>query len=282
MALDSLKITSYEDGVSELPDNPSDAGITAAQLKAVFDARSNKEIKEQHNALVDEVARHESGENPHGITKEIVGLSKVDNTSDEEKPVSVPQREAIDNAKEEVLKEISVIEGPPGPQGEPGPQGADGISCTHYWNGTILTIGSASGVSSVDLKGDKGDKGEQGPSGADGVSPAVYVRDIPGGHRVTIKDENGTKSFDVMGGENGADGGYYIPTVAHVTDEVIQFAFSKSKSDMPNVDLMYIDLPRGANGQDGYTPIRGIDYWRDEDKAEIKSYVDDAILGGAW
>ena len=38
--------------------------------------------------------------------------------------------------------------------------------------------------------------------------------------------------------------------------------------------------------KDGYTPVRGVDYWTDADiaeiKAEIKNYVDDAILGGAW
>lgn len=36
------------------------------------------------------------------------------------------------------------------------------------------------------------------------------------------------------------------------------------------------------NGKDGKTPARGTDYWTDADKEEIKSYVDDAILGGAW
>ena len=35
-------------------------------------------------------------------------------------------------------------------------------------------------------------------------------------------------------------------------------------------------------GKDGYTPQKGTDYWTDADKAEIKSYVDEAILGGAW
>ena len=38
----------------------------------------------------------------------------------------------------------------------------------------------------------------------------------------------------------------------------------------------------GANGKDGYTPLRGTDYWTEADIAEIKSYVDNAILGGAW
>ncbi len=47
----------------------------------------------------------------------------------------------------------------------------------------------------------------------------------------------------------------------------------------------YVDtgkLARGEQGEQGYTPQRGTDYWTEADKAEIKSYVDEAILGGAW
>ena len=40
--------------------------------------------------------------------------------------------------------------------------------------------------------------------------------------------------------------------------------------------------PQGPAGSDGYTPVRGTDYWTADDIAAIKSYVDDAILGGAW
>ena len=32
----------------------------------------------------------------------------------------------------------------------------------------------------------------------------------------------------------------------------------------------------------GKTPKRGVDYFTDADKAEIKAYVTDAVLGGAW
>ena len=74
--------------------------------------------------------------------------------------------------------------------GTPGKPGKDGISATHEWNGTVLTITSASGTSSADLKGDTGAAGK--------------------------------------------------------------------------------------------TPVRGTDYWTAADIAEIKSYVDEAILGGAW
>lgn len=35
-------------------------------------------------------------------------------------------------------------------------------------------------------------------------------------------------------------------------------------------------------GNNGYTPQKGKDYWTEEDKTEIKGYVDEAILGGAW
>ena len=40
--------------------------------------------------------------------------------------------------------------------------GKDGTSATHSWDGTVLTITSASGTSSADLKGDKGDSPVRG------------------------------------------------------------------------------------------------------------------------
>ena len=40
--------------------------------------------------------------------------------------------------------------------------------------------------------------------------------------------------------------------------------------------------PEGPQGPKGDTPVRGTDYWTEADKAEIKAYVDEAILGGAW
>jgi hypothetical protein len=41
-------------------------------------------------------------------------------------------------------------------------------------------------------------------------------------------------------------------------------------------------IQNGSKGSAGETPVRGTDYWTEADKAEIKSYVDEAILGGAW
>jgi hypothetical protein len=39
---------------------------------------------------------------------------------------------------------------------------------------------------------------------------------------------------------------------------------------------------KGDEGPAGYSPVRGIDYWTEGDQDVIKSYVDDAILGGSW
>lgn len=40
--------------------------------------------------------------------------------------------------------------------------------------------------------------------------------------------------------------------------------------------------PKGDTGAAGYSPVRGKDYWTDADVAQIKAYVDDAILNGSW
>lgn len=55
------------------------------------------------------------------------------------------------------------------------------------------------------------------------------------------------------------------------------------------IDIFYTDdtiyrtsFPQPKDGENGYTPVKGVDYWTDEDIAEIKSYVDEAILGGSW
>ncbi len=44
-------------------------------------------------------------------------------------------------------------------------------------------------------------------------------------------------------------------------------------------DKVFIDTGVKA---EGYIPQRGTDYWTAEDKDEIKTWVDEAILGGKW
>ena len=50
----------------------------------------------------EQFTEHTSATNPHNITKDLIQLGNVDNTSDVNKPVSTAQQQAIDNAKQEV------------------------------------------------------------------------------------------------------------------------------------------------------------------------------------
>jgi len=82
-------------------------------------------------------------------------------------------------------------------ENNPPEDGQDGISATHSWEGTVLTMTSASGTSKVDL---------QGPKGDDGISPHIYLEQIDGGHRITIEDAFERKEFVIKNGSDGRDG----------------------------------------------------------------------------
>lgn len=93
--------------------------------------------------------------------------------------------------------------GPQGPKGDTGDQGPQGIQ------------GPQGDKGDPGADGQQGPQGEPGPAGqdgapgqpgADGISPVVAVADIAGGHRVTITDKDGEKTFDVMDGKD-AEGG---------------------------------------------------------------------------
>ncbi|QTL35116.1 hypothetical protein [Pseudoalteromonas viridis] len=63
---------------------------------------------------------------------------------------------------------ITLPRGADGLDGQDGENGQDGISVSHAWNGTALSITSASGTSSVDLKGEKGDAASLPTGGSPG------------------------------------------------------------------------------------------------------------------
>lgn len=117
MSLENLKITTYQDNVKDLPDYPSDAGITAAQLKAMFDGRTDKEIKEKFNALVDELV---------GMFVEVnASITETGETAEEaltgidEHKESEDAHAAIFQAlREELTKEIEKLAGVSGAQKE--------------------------------------------------------------------------------------------------------------------------------------------------------------------
>lgn len=75
----------------------------------------------------------------------------------------------LDNPQTVKIKGDPGKDGSDGKDGLDGPAGRDGVSATHTWNGTTLTVTSASGTSSADLKGERGEDGTDGEPGVSGV-----------------------------------------------------------------------------------------------------------------
>ena len=93
----------------------------------------------------------------------------------------------------------------------------------------------------------------------DGFSPIVTVTDITDGHRITITDKDGTKTFDVMDGadgENGRDGSDgrdgtdgFSPTVSVTSITGGHRITVTDENGTQSFDI--IDGVDGVNGRDG-------------------------------
>lgn len=185
--------------------------------------------------------------------------------------------------------------------GTGGPQGEQGVSVTEAVideNG-MLILTYSNGLTSVagKAKGDKGDQGDRGVS----VTESAIDRN---GHLIITLSDGTTLDAGEAKGPQGTPGtgvtilGSYATVeelkAAHPTGkagdaylvEGSLYVWSATNAAWENVGS--IQGPAGKDGVDGtdgpagYTPVRGTDYWTDADKAEIKGYVDEAILGGAW
>lgn len=82
---------------SDLVDVYTADGYYITVSQRVFDLTENAK-----RVLTDSTAHNANRSNPHRVTKDQVGLGSVDNTSDKDKPVSTPQREALDQKVDKV------------------------------------------------------------------------------------------------------------------------------------------------------------------------------------
>ena len=123
-------------------------------------------------------------------------------------------------------------------------------------------------------KGDKGDKGEDGYSPEKGVDywtqedvEAIDKKVSDEINYVNTSMQYATRTAAAAKAEANAATAAANAAVADLQAKADAGAFKGDKGDA---------------GEDGYTPVRGTDYWTAEDIAAIKGYVDTAILGGAW
>lgn len=147
------------------------------------------------------------------------------------------------NKSVEILDGKDGIDGINGKNGIDGVNGKDGISVTHSWNGTVLTVTSASGTSSSDLKGDKGNtgpqgiqgpKGETGPQGEQGIQGEKGDKGDAGenGPQGPKGDKGDTGPQGIQGpagqdGKNGIDGKNYSVEVVESTTTILEIQPNK-------------------------------------------------------
>lgn len=103
--------------------------------------------------------------------------------------------------------------------------------------------------------------------GADGISPTITVSNIEGGYRLTIKDINGTQYIDIKNGTsgNGGDGSNGVDGFSPIVEITpIDGGHRVSITDAEGTKAFDV-----MNGQDGYTPVKGTDYFTAEDVERI-------------
>ena len=182
--------------VSKLGDQPNqENGLTAEELKAVFD-RGSKRLKEYVNET---------------LVPAVNELVESDGRSI--KNDQLP--EAINNALGQAKESGEFDGGYYVPIVDQTNASTMRIEFAPSNNGTMPAVKPVS----INLPA--------GPNGNDGFSPDVTVTEIYNGHRVTITDQHGTQSFDILNGVGGApmvvtvnnsgDGG---PPVSHSAKQV--------------------------------------------------------------
>lgn len=151
-----------------------------------------------------------------------------------------------------------------GPEGQRGPQGEPGAGL-HI----LGTFASESALQAAVTSPAQGDMYQVG-------SAEPYI--------IWMWDQ--AQGWLSLGQLQGARGVTFTPFVS--TDGVLQWTNDGGLANPENVNIKGPQGdtgPAGANGSDGadgYSPVRGTDYWTDADVAQIKAYVDEAVLNGAW
>lgn len=117
---------------------------------------------------------------------------------------------------------------------------------------TYYTINNKPALFYVTTLGQTGKQGEQGPKGETGSEGPVGPR--------------GPQGIQGPKGDQGPRGISIYSVVSEDIDNGVRVTVSL---DDGQTDQFAVE--------DGYTPVKGVDYWTTQDQAEIKEYVDSKV-----
>lgn len=168
---------------------------------------------------------------------------------------------------------ITDVNGPKSADIMDGKDGVDGKDGTNGSNGT------------------DGKDGTNGKDGVDGVSPTVSVSKSGKVTTVSITDKNGTKTATINDGVDGKDGaagsnGVGIKSVVQTTTSSADGGsnvITVTKTDDTTSTFTVKNGREGSDGKDGYTPIKGVDYFdgKDGTSVTVKSVSESTADGGS-
>lgn len=182
----------------------------------------------------------------------------------------------VDSKISDVNKSIETIELTPGPKGEKGekgatgpmgPKGETGPQGPRGEQGAKGEIGAQGPQGKQGLTGPKGEQGERGPQGLQGEPGAQGERGEQG-----IQGEMGPQGPQGEQGEVGPQGPKGEDGAPGPQGEQGIQGPQGEKGDKGEQGEVGPQGPKGedgAPGKDGYTPVKGIDYFTDEDMAQI-------------
>lgn len=197
-----------------------------------------------------------------------------------------------------------------GQDGRDGIDGKDGVSVTSVRQTTTSNVDGGKNVITITLsngdnytftvingskgskgdtgaKGDKGDKGDRGLQGVQGVQGIQGVKGDTGKPFAISKIYSSISSMNSSYNTDGVEiGEFVVISTGNVDDEDNAKMFLKGNSkyeyitDLSGAQGMQGEKGergeqgvQGANGKDGYTPIKGTDYWTPTDKSEMVNDV---------
>lgn len=132
-----------------------------------------------------------------------------------------------------------------------------------------------------------------GGSGEPSFSPTVEIAEVEGGTQVTITDVNGPQTFTVLNGTNGTngangqDGQDGVSPVLSIGEVTTLAAGSQATASLGGTaanPTLNLGIPQGAqgpqgeqgtqgpagqNGTNGTTPVKGVDYFTEQEVQQI-------------